>query len=670
MSDKNKQHNNRDFIFTALNPDNKNNNIDLEAIGAFVRNEFVRYRSARQPKEDIWTECWAVYNGSPEALKYTQRLAARTVGEVATEWRHKISPGKAFENVETINSYLQSAFFPNRDWFDLVPMYSGSSEVADVVKKFLKTKLKQAQFRTHWDMFTRQLLITGTSVLALPWRKEVIPQLKRVRVEYPLQDETGKEIGKNTRFETKVIQKQIYNGAEFETLSMFDCFFDPDETTDINRANFIRRLVKNKGELMRLINNGFYPHLDPLDVVKHKNNNNNNSLSESKKRTVATFHGINWYPTDLVEIIEFWGNVQTRDGYYEDTIVTCLGDKVARFENNPYWGGKPFVVGTYTPVPNQIYGLGCIEPVLGLLHELSIVTNQRLDNLELSLDTMWTCVDDGTLNVEDVFTAPGKIIEVADHNSLRPLQHNQQFVVSYQESGLLEQTIDKTSGTGAFIGVGQGRGGERVTAQEVQAVRDAGGNRLGNIHRHIEQTALHLTLKKLYRSCQQFVTEDEIIRIPGFQPGEYLYVQVGMEELVHDFDIEVVGAGHIADKEYELQKRLDFINLVGGNSVMAEQLDWTEVMKDLAKRFGFDDLDRFIKKQQTPAPEMPQLPPEAAAMLPPEDAAAVMDAAWRTGGKPGQDRALAELLKDGGQSALEQTMDTLGVSLNDEQQQQ
>jgi len=658
---------NKDFSFVGFGKEgDESEPIDMAAIGAFVHAEYARYRHARREKEDVWMECWAVYNGSPQALDYARRLATRTVGDANTSWRHKVSTGKAFENIETINSYLQSAFFPNRDWFDITPLYSGSSEVTDVIKKFLKTKLKQSNFRSHWDMFTRQLLITGTSVLALPWRKEVVPHKCRVKVEYPLTDEGGtssyKQKPMRPKFKVKTVQKQIYSGTEFETLSMFDCFFDPDEVCDVNRANFVRRMVKTKGEVVRLINTGFYPHLTVEDVVRAKNTGTSGE-SDNRKNTLANFNGMQWQPSDLVEIVEFWGNATTSCGYYEDVVITCMGNKVGKFENNPYWGGKPFVVGTYIAVPHQTYGVGAIEPVLGMLHELSIVTNQRLDNLELSIDSMWTFVDDGVLNPEDLYTAPGKLIEVADHSSLRPVVHNQQFTVTYQESGLLEQTIDKVTGTGAFIGVGQGRGGERVTAQEVQATRDAGGNRLGGVHSHIESTALHLTLKKVYRMCQQFVTEDEVIRIPGFEPGEYLYVEVGVEELHHDFDIEPVGAGHIADKEYELQKRLDFVGLVSQNPEMAQMMQWSEIMKDLAKRFGFDDIERFIKPPAEPKQNDPMMggEPPMEGEPSPDDLQQLMQAMGESGGKPAQDMAQAQLATDGGEAAIADKLETLGI---------
>ena len=170
--------------------------------------------------------------------------------------------------------------------------------------------------------------------------------------------------------------------------------------------------------------------------------------------------------------------------------------------------------------------------------------------------------------------------------------------------------------------------------------------------------------------CQQFVTEDEVIRIPGFEPGEYLYVEVGVEELHHDFDIEPVGAGHIADKEYELQKRLDFVGLVSQNPEMAQMMQWSEIMKDLAKRFGFDDIERFIKppaepKQNDPMmggadPMMGSAPPMEGEPSP-DDLQQLMTAMGESGGKPAQDMAQAQLATDGGEAAIADKLETLGI---------
>lgn len=73
---------------------------------------------------------------------------------------------------------------------------------------------------------------------------------------------------------------------------------------------------------------------------------------------------------------------------------------------------------------------------------------------------MFTMVDDGILDIDEVYTSPGKVFKVASHDSLRPMDMgNSNFTVSYQEAATLESNIDRITSTGPLIGGGQPRGG-------------------------------------------------------------------------------------------------------------------------------------------------------------------------------------------------------------------
>jgi hypothetical protein len=637
----------------------------LAAIGSVVKGYYNKYQQARQRKEELWAECWAVYNGTPEALRYASQLAKKTLGNVETEWRHRVNPGKAYETVETINAYLQSAFFPNRDWFEFTPTQPGDGVVVvPAVKKYVKETLHKAGFRSAMDMFTRQSVITGFSVMALPWRREAVPYRINRKVEVPTHDEYGVESGKKYVTRTETQQRVLYDAPQFEVLSSFDCFVDPDNL-DLQRSNFIRRVHLTKSALWQRVQEGYYTGISEEDILKMSTDGTTakkKDQSSTRKDTVKRFQGIDeTFSNEIVTLLEFWGDVTCSDCCHKDVVVTLCGDEVIRYENNPYWCGRPFVIATYTPNNHSVYGMGALEPNLSMLHQLGVITNQRLDNLELAVDCMWTFVDDGTVEESDIYTAPGKIIKVADHGSLRPIIHNQQFTVSYTEAQLLDQAIDKSAGTGAFISTGQGRNGDRVTAQEVQAVRDAGGNRLGRVHANLEQTALEPMLVKTYRQMQQFVLEDKVIRIPGFTGGEYIYAEIGVDELQHDFDIRAVGAGHIADKEFELQKHLNFVQTVQNNPEMGGLINWEEMTKHLANKFGIDDVDKFIKKPQqptqgeTPQPPITPTPGVPQPMVPTEQEVTELNQRLESeGGKPALDYARMQLAVDGGAEMLGQ----------------
>lgn len=593
---------------------------------------FTDYQKARQSKEETWKEAWAAYLGSPDALEYVRSKVAKLVGDVNDDWRHRINVGKAFEIIETVNGYLQGAFFPNNDWFDLIPHEPGLQDEVMVVKKYMQAKLKDSQFRSFWEMYTRQLLITGFSVLALPWTRSMKEVRKRKKTKQYVTNELNELVETTAYVPTKEL-KAVYNNLKFEVLDNFDVYIDP-LATNPNDANIFRIIRKTKGEVMRNITSGMYPLLDPVHVAKTKGI----STAESNKRQMSNWAGIDYDPSDLVELHEFWGNLEVNGKEYVDIVATMVNGHLARLEENPFWCGKPFIVGTCIPLPNKPYGLGVLEPVLGMLHQLNIVTNQRLDNLEIAIDSMWTVVNDGVTDVDDVYTRPGKVIEVGAHDSVRPVQKDTTFTVSYTEAQTLEQNIDQAVGTGAYIGTQQGRSGERVTATEIQAVRDAGGNRLSSIHGHMEQTQLLQVLLKMYTSMQQFIEADDMVRVPGKEPRSYEYVLVGQEELQHEYDIEPVGAAHVADKERDLQRMLDYISLVAQFPQWQESINWEELLRQATRAFGFDSEVQEIILQQKPEEQQPSVQDGTQALL---------DKAKTFGGMPLEQMLKAQMATQG-----------------------
>jgi hypothetical protein len=622
-----------------------------EFLAQAVLGLYETYRNARTNRETVWLESWATYFGTPEAEEFLRQRVARLVGDVNDDWRHRIASGKGYEIIETINAYLQTAFFPSSDWFDVVPAEDPElADVAKATKRFVSKKLREAQFTSYWETYIRQLLVTGFSVLALPWETRLVTRKRRIEKE----DEEGNKT-------YPAIEEEVpeYDNISLEVLDSFDCFLDPS-ARDINRANFIRVMRQEKATVMRKIATKEYDRLNPASVVATSVNGRTKMQSER----VSRFLGMEYDPKELVDVLEFWGDITVEDVTYHDVVITVVGSNLARVEPNPYWGGRPFIIGTAIPVPGRPYGLSPLEPVLGMIHQLNVLSNQRLDNLELLVDTMWGYVPDGVTDPADMVTEPGKIIPMATPGNVFPLQRDGNGVyVSYQETNLLEINIDKTVGVGAYIGTQQGRKGERVTAQEIQAVRDAGGNRLSSIHGHIENTQLHAMLVKTMMMCRQYVTYDEVIRYPG-QRGEQIYAHFGPRELMFDYEIMPVGAEYIANKERQLQQVVDFVNLVSQVPQWTESIDWEELLRMASRRFGFsEDIDKFLKQPvpQAPAQEMaPQAMPQGAVPPMPEapvdEAEMLKQLAYQSGGVPMVNAVAAENARVGPEQALANVM--------------
>ena len=225
-------------------------------------------------------------------------------------------------------------------------------------------------------------------------------------------------------------------------------------------------------------------------------------------------------------------------------------------------------------------------------------------------------VDDGILDPDELYSEPGKKVRMGDPASVFPLMPlDKDFSVPVEQEQLLETRVDKTVGLIGTVGMGGSRDAERVTKAEIDAVREAGGTRLNEIHSHIQDSAFYQIINQTYRYIQQFQTDNEVVRMDGVDPsGEepYEFVEISPFELQADFELIPRGADHLADKEHELRSFYDWLNGVSANPELAQRTNWDEVAKEFARKFLRSDWERFVTEAPVQEPIPEELPEEEA----------------------------------------------------------
>ena len=300
-----------------------------QALLGFVVSKLDSFRLSRDRREEIWTDCWAQYFGTPETVENLRSKAFQNVGNVNVDWRHRLNTNKAYEQVETVVAYLQQAFFPNRDWFDVIPTEPGYAEEAVAVKKLVEKKLRQANFVSHWEMFLRQLTVTGLSAMALPWRYETKRVKQKVKINSPSDPEAY-------RFEIKEIEKVYQNNHDFQTLDIFDVYVDPTGNL-LSETDVIRRIIKTRSEVSELAEEKYFrinkSQIINLQKYDHASVNSGRQYEKQSYLGNNQFVGDLW--NDQIEIFEFWGDVYVNNTCYKDVVVTWSNGTILRFENNP-----------------------------------------------------------------------------------------------------------------------------------------------------------------------------------------------------------------------------------------------------------------------------------------------------------------------------------------------
>ena len=576
------------------------------------------YSRERFQLEWNWRSYYTNYLTTPEAKRSNLTHVSRNLGgDVDVNWRHNIKSPKAYEIVETLTSYFMGAFFPNERWFDLIPQEPMGIEFGTLIelnRQFMNNKLEQAMFKSNCRVFIRETCIAGTSALMFPW---------------------------------------VDNNIRFRVLSPFEFLLDP-RAQMANDANMIRSYELSLPEFKQYIREDVFN----LTTLKESEDMMSPTVSPSHDfridkdtfNSVSRLMGLSDIPRTnqrgrFVRIYEFWGDIILEDVVLRDVRASWTDQGILlALDANPYVG-KPFIIGTYSRLSQSPYGIGALQPVSSQIFYKDQLTSRNADNVAVASDTMLEVVQDGILDPDDVFIAPGKKFFVTERDSVRPINMQYAGGVTVQEMGLLDQTMDKAIGTGPFIGVGNQRQAERVTAAEVQAQRDVGGSRLSDVFSELESTFLLPFLQRFHIYCRQFYQGGDSVRLG------VVHVPIDPRIIDFPFTVKALGAANVADKEYNLRQLLDWLAIVGQNQMLAALVNWGEVLRELTYMMNPMIAERLVMSAQqmqgpsTPAGELQ----ESAEFLGGGAAQGALQAAQQAGTMPQLTEQLATGLGLGGQ---------------------
>lgn len=562
---------------------------------------YKRLKAAKADRVAIdkkWDFSYAMYRASPEDMKECYSASFSETGSTK-QWKHRINTGKTFEIVETLVAYLKGATFPSDDWFDVKGLEPNLDQAASLVKELGKFKMEEATVRDSYSEWYRNLIIFGCSTFRVGWSSCVERKATRTYDEFELPTDTWSNVD---------VEKLV-----IDAVSPYDVYLTAK--TSLGKGGTFTRLKLTPSELAYYVAEEYYD-LDEALLEDY------DPGSED----------------DDTEIFEYYGPLVHKGVQYWCIHAVFFGQVLIRLADSTYWCGSPYITGVMIPDRDSVYGMTVLDPSSGALHILNVLTNSRLDNIAVSIDKMFTMVEDGITRIEDVYTQPGKIFKVAQHDAIRPIDLGPPtFTVGYQEASLQEQAIDRNCATGPLIGAGQSRGGERVTAQEILAVQTAGGNRLTEVHTHIEDSVTTRLLTKVFTMMQQYVVTPQLVAVFRPDMDTNAFFSIEPDYLSYPYSFKANGAAYVVEKERSISDLMKLFDVAGRVPQLAEKLNFNKILGELLKQM------RFTNPQSLLNPDAPE--PEAPAAGP-------VDLSESLGGDPAKAALQNMAMDDGGASLL------------------
>lgn len=510
---------------------------------------------------------------------------------------------KTYEHISTYRARLLRACVGAKPFIDFVGVGPEDQEKAQMAAAYLDYQAERMGLRSKFYDFLTMLLTFPTAIGAVGWRYE-----KKERTFW----QTIPLLGLRLPRKAEVV---VYDDNDFEPVDFFDFWPDP-QGADIDSCRFVwqrewltEQQIEQRLEVLSRAGQGkvYDPDWEEIRAARP-------TIERGKDRLASSvgFHAapgqLDESPSedDLHEVLHYW-----EDGAHA-LIVNRL--HLIYDGGNPFWHGKkPFVAASFEPIPGQFYGMSAVQLLEDLQHELNTQRNQRIDNVTLCLNRMFT-VTNADLTEEDLQSRPNGIIHVMNHDDIRPLEVPDVTASSYQEEAITKRDMEEILGTPAVV---RGVTGERKeTATEVALKNENAGTRFETTIMLLEERVLKRMAYMMDSNNQQFTTTAKMIRL--WEDGAYRHMVVMPDQITGQFDYLPASASvdPAANKTLRRQQLNEVLQIAAGSPIIGQYVNMQNLVRLWLENYDIKNTEEIILKQPiaqvAQASAMPQeVTPEA-----------------------------------------------------------
>lgn len=433
---------------------------------------------------------------------------------------------RIFRNIETITPKMVA----NEPTGSFFPQEAGDLKTSEVLKALIKYDWRRAEMFPKLVTFVKSMLIFGTAFGFVHWEYR-----EKTKTRMAPRDINGTKVWSPARVEQEQIVE--FDGPNFEPLNFYDCFPDPNATSIYNMRWFIMRSFKTVKELREENETRgmeYYKNLDVLEKAvndkkgeKGKGGGKPEDLywKEHRRMMIGAqdLTGEDPNNPEFMVLRRF-----TRDQWVD---IVPEYEIVIRDADDPYFHGElPIVYGVDYPYPGELYGMSEIEPVERIQRAINAVLNQRLDNVQLVLRSMWKVRKGAGVDMHTLISSPGNIITTDDMNAVEPVQvpdvtgntfvGTMNYLTAAMQNG--SGITDYTMGINTSANVATDTAtGTRLVQQEANAQ-----------FKLKIQLFYHMVIERIANQWKdlriQFTTEEQKLRIVGRDEVDYMMKNTDM----------------------------------------------------------------------------------------------------------------------------------------------
>ena len=583
-----------DLEYPPVGPDLfPKNEEEHAALLGWCNDAFTAAQSAKKAKEDKWRKYHRIY---------------RSFIERTETWRSAVFVPYAFSSIEVIVPKMVSQL----PTFVCQPVGPEDVAPAKLMEGELGRDAEQTELYVELIKAIKTSMKYGTGILKNYYKEQVSrayepqPKQQEVPVQTPVVDDQGQPIldlnGQpqvETRMELQPVMDAngqpvmeqvpydylVYSGPASVWVDPFHFWVAPEATTLDDARYTIERFYRTADDIAAKIKKGIYklppgkstieecmPEDETPDLRSDIVEEGTRSTNDSTRRPVM--------------LLEY----HTLDG----RLITVMnGTAVIRVSENPYWHGeKPYSIFPDYIQEGEFWGMGEIEAIEGLQDLVNAIYNQRIDNVRLSMDSMFGVNVKALEDERDLVIRPGGVVRVAGdwlpQEAVQRLEFGDVTGSAFAEADQLEHLIERVTGVSGYQ-IGIPETGMNRTATGVSLATEAGNSKFELKVRLMELVGLKRLARQWGAIIQQFTDQARTVRIMG-PSGQWLFPTLTPDAVQGELDYSINVASTVQNESV----RKDQANMLFQTLAPALPQAIPKLAQDLLEAYGKTDAYAYI----------------------------------------------------------------------------
>lgn len=554
----------------------------------------------RKPRENIWRQCWDLYNNRYD---WTGKEA----------WQARIAIPKVRGTVDKATATFRRALVRMKRFYQIESETRLGIEKGLFTMSLMDYHLDQVNFIRQFSEGLKNGLITSSIIYKIwwNWTTDYEPRFEDRLVKEPIV-ELGIKVGeKLIPMQELVKTARVKGQLGIKAVDSFNMWVGPRDGYKIEKTTVDYAYLKD------LADKGIYEK-EAVEELQSLSSARINAALEAIRKGENPTKPINKFIRE-VDLYHYWGPLYNKEGeiIHRNQMFTVSGSGspggasvvLRKPQANSFFHGKdPYIIGTPYTIPFATYHRGIVEDIIGIakmMTELSclIIDGGQFDAMQaFEIDT--DLLEDPRQAKRGIYPGVAFATKSFENPSGKPVVRNIQVgkvpELALSVLGFLDREMQLSS---SVQNASRGEIGKQTTATEFTSVTGMAADTLDDAARTVEETALDDLLDKVSKTIYQYHDDYTLPRLTeNFPQTAIMLSDMEPEEryatMVGGFNFKARGVSIFLDKSQDLQKITSFIQLIANLPGILERINVDEMLQEIIVALGWNPTKILPNNQQ------------------------------------------------------------------------